>query len=330
MDAAVSLPAEAVQVLFVALYSDGRFVDGLSRAIRHLNLSSTPERPVHFHALVNKAEARLSPWCKQHELSAMPEDAQTQHSHLSHGKPRGAHIFLWKPFLFRLIPLSKVIVLDLDVVLVAGSRLHALWSEFASFGSDGVLGLVREQAPTYAAYGSHAGFNGGVQLHHLERMRNTADKSNASYAGVLRRCASGGCPGWDRIEPSLGDQTLYTHLCALQPHMCETLPCGWNRQMSTHLYSYSKYVTEWHACKARSCHLLHFNQPLLEGLVPMLRGDGSALPNCTACRSALRTLENKTRSSKTRNPKFTWGPSKEYMASQVDACCCGASGMSSL
>ena len=134
-----------------------------------------------FHAVVNRALPELVPWCSQHELSALPAEVHAQHKNLSLGKPKGAHIFLWKPFLYHLIDSSKAIVLDLDVVLLSGVRLQWLWSEFMNFEPHEVLGLVREQGPTYASYGSGVGFNGGVQLHHLHRMRRLGQSCHLGH-----------------------------------------------------------------------------------------------------------------------------------------------------
>ena len=70
---------------------------------------------------------------------------------LSHGKPRGAAIYLLKPLLYRLLPraIEKLIVLDLDVALTPAASLFGLWRLFGSFPPDAVLGLAAEQAPTY-------------------------------------------------------------------------------------------------------------------------------------------------------------------------------------
>jgi hypothetical protein len=322
---------QTVHVLFVALYSGDSFVDKLEQTAKHLNATPFGESPpIQFHALVNRNVPGMSHWCIQHMVSSMPASAQEQHRNLSHGKPRGASIFLWKPFLYHVVMVDRLIVLDMDVVLTPGAWLHDLWLQFDLFEKREVLGVSREQGPTYAHYGHAAGFNGGVQLHHLARMRARHDgaplaaarDTAPSYDETLRHCAAGGCTGWDRIEPSLGDQTLYTHLCLRAPHLCRVLPCGWNRQMSTHYYTAPHFVSEWHVCNSR-CRLLHFNQPLLMSLVPLLQQTETPL-TCSACRAALTGLENHTRktSGPRTNPKFTWGSSKQYMASKVEACCC--------
>jgi hypothetical protein len=320
-----------VHVLFVALYSNDGYIPTLERAVHHFDGGSrATNQSVQFHAVVNAVSRRVPPSIMQHVITAMPQDAREQHHNLSRGKPRGAAIFLWKAFLYRLVPVDKVIVLDLDIVLTGGTRMHGLWSHFDTFGPRTVFGVVSEQGPTYANRGRVAGVNGGVQLHHLARMRASVATAKSrggggeSWGAALRRCAAGGCVGWDRIEPSLGDQTLYTHMCLSEPHLCHRLPCGWNRQLSTRYFTAADFVQSWHACDAR-CRLIHFNQPLLERMVPVLQQPGRP-PSCAECRAALGDLENAARTSKSKNPKFTWGASKQYMARLVDGCCCPAGG----
>lgn len=205
--------------------------------------------------------------------------------------------------------------------------MQGLWSQFDRFEPHQVLGMVAEQGPGYSRIARDAGVNGGVQLQHLSRMRaatlagdSSLESKAASWSSVLRRCAAGGCRTWDSIEPSLGDQTLYTHMCHIEPHLCHRLPCGWNRQLSTRYYTAPGFLQTWHSCASR-CHLIHFNQPLLENLVPALQRPGRP-PSCVECRGALGTLENQTRLSGSRNPKFTWGASKVYMAQVIEGCCC--------
>lgn len=317
-------PPWSPHVLFVALYSGDSFVPTAVRAARHLNISSAPSSP-QFHAVVNKLSPPLPTWFRQWPISDMPRDAQQEHKNLSRGKPHGATVFLWKPLLYRLVLLDKVIVLDLDIVMLDSVGISRLWAEFDSFGPNQVLGIASEQGPTYFRYGRHAGVNGGVQLQYLARMRQRAvgvdgAVADGTYDEALRLCAAGGCKQWDQVEPSLGDQTLYTRLCLLRPHLCHRLPCGWNRQMSTKFYSVGNFRTDWHACDS-PCSLLHFNQPLLEGVVPILQTTDTRL-SCAECRSGMKTLANRTRSRSSKNPKFAWGASKVYMAEVIDKCCC--------
>lgn len=313
--------ATVVHAVFVALYSGDEWGDSLTRAAQHLNGTN-----VQFHALVNHASLRVPSWITQHPVSQMPAEVVEMHRNLSRSKTKGAGIFLWKPFLYHVLPIERAIVLDLDIVLVGGARLHGLWSQFEKFGPHTVFGIASEAGPSYARIARSAGVNGGVQLHHLERMRQSAlrradDSSNSTtWQEALRAMAAGEARGWDKIEPSLGDQTLYSTLCHRTPHLCHRLPCGWNRQLSTRYYTSADFVNSWHACTSR-CHLLHFNQPLLEQVVPELQRPGYAA-GCTECRHAMMRLENKTRASGSRNPKFSWGASKQHMARVVDGCCC--------
>lgn len=319
--------AHAQHVLFLALYRGDEFVDPLVRTSLHLNASASAPLPIRFHAVVTKITPRLPVWYQQHEIAKMPDDAKEQHRNLTIGKRPGAHVYLWKPFLYRLLTdVDRLLVLDLDVVLVSGSKLQGLWGVFDHFDRDQVLGVAFEQGPTYGR--AIDGRNGGVQLQHLARMRDGIMKTS-SYDELLREYAAGGVSsrgfglrGWDRTEPNLGDQTLYTHLCGVAPQLCHRVPCGWNRQMSTRYYTSANFLTRWHNCSTR-CHMLHFNQPLLEQLVPELQRPRGRTPDCAECRGALARLENRTRAARSSNPKFSWGESKQYMARMVESCCCG-------
>ena len=91
-------------------------------------------------------------------------------------------IFLWKPLLYRLVTIEKVIVLDLDLALVGGSDIRQLWNEFSRFQPAQLLGMVAEQGPTYRR-AARAGVNGGVQLQHLFRMRATSSGSSGGTGG---------------------------------------------------------------------------------------------------------------------------------------------------
>lgn len=97
------------------------------------------------------------------------------------------------------------------------------YAEFDRFGS-AVLGVANEQSRLYGSHGE--GKNGGVQLLHLEAMRNTAE-----YDQVLDKVASGRD---GRRIGYLGDQTLYSFLSVDYPHLFYRLPCEWNRQISMH------------------------------------------------------------------------------------------------
>ena len=321
---------ETPHVLFVALYHVVSFVPTLVRAGTHLNASSPS--PVQIHAVVNSVTEAIPSWVRQWPIGNMPAEAQQQHFNLSHGKTHGASVFLWKPLLYRLVMVDRVIVLDLDVVIASNKGIGGLWSLFDDFGAGQVIGLAKEQGPTYERWGHRVGFNGGVQLHHLQRMRSAADRRTiravsaqsastaVTYDEALATCAAGGCIGWDRIEPALGDQTLYTKLCLQQPHLCYVVPCGWNRQLSTKYYTIPAFKTSWHVCA--SCDLLHFNQPLLEGMVPTLQSGHLSL-TCDSCRLGIAQTINHTKEHPSSSPRWTWGESKQYMGTVIDACCCG-------
>ena len=108
---------------------------------------------------------------------------------------------------------------------------------------------------------------------------------------ILGAYAAGRHPEWTALEPSLGDQTLFTHICLRHGQLCRTLPCGWNRQLNTGRFAHASFARD-HSCSA-ACSLTHYNQPLLEQLLPALQRREGA-PSCAACRAAVAQLKNHT------------------------------------
>ena len=180
--------------------------------------------------------------------------------------------------------------------------------------------LAHDNGAPYRSWGT-PGFNGGVQLHHLARMRGH------QYSVVLGDYAAGRHPEWTALEPSLGDQTLFTHICLRHGQLCRTLPCGWNRQLNTGRFAHSSFARD-HSCSA-ACSLTHYNQPLLEQLLPALQRREGA-PSCAACRAAVAQLKNHTQRGVglgatqriPSNARWRWGASKEFMGGVIERCCC--------
>ena len=90
-------------------------------------------------------------------------------------------LYACKPLLHRILPgVEKVIVMDTDVVVL--DDLWGLWKEFGKFEDQQVMGLAHEQKIVPWAFNCGApgqsldtvGFNGGLQLLHLARMRGSA------------------------------------------------------------------------------------------------------------------------------------------------------------
>ena len=108
-----------------------------------------------------------------------------------------------------------------------------------------MIGVAAEQCPSYQevrALGG-LGLNGGVQLLALDAMRASPHYTSlmhgyAAAAGAWRKKGARAPPmkpggiGW------LGDQTLYSWMSVNGTGAREVfnvLPCGWNRQIGTHM-----------------------------------------------------------------------------------------------
>lgn len=119
--------------------------------------------------------------------------------------------YLFKPLLAWMLPptIRQLILLDCDAVPLRDIR--ELFAEFERFCPSHVLGLVSEQSNLYPRSLNVRGFNGGVQLHHLERMR-----SSRPYHLALEQAASardGRERGWFKAG-FLGDQ-----VCLISPYL---------------------------------------------------------------------------------------------------------------
>ena len=290
------------------------------------HLNATSSLPVHVHLVTDKRLPQ-QPWFTQHLLSAMPAEPAALHRNLSKLGVGPSFIYMYKPFLYELLPLDRVLVLDFDVLILGD--LRELWDQFDAFSPSSVLGLAHSQSPEYSDLGTwphkpgpRAGFNGGVQLQHLQRMRADAAAGGA-YLRDLRRCAAGGCKRYWKL-PRLGDQTYYTGLCLREPATCHVLPCEWNRQLSNRFYTHRDF-RPWHEC-APPCKLAHGNQPLLEGLIFTLQRRVRR-PTCAECNQGYAELKARWSNSSTRNPRWKWGMDKEWMTAVVlRGCCAGTSG----
>ena len=147
------------------------------------HLAATSSLPVHVHLVTDKRLPQ-QPWFRQHLLSAMPAEPAALHRNLSKLGVGPSFIYMYKPFLYQLLPLDRVLVLDFDVLIFGD--LRELWDQFDAFSPSSVLGLAHSQSPEYSDLGTwphkpgpRAGLNGGVQLQHLARMRADAAAGGA-------------------------------------------------------------------------------------------------------------------------------------------------------
>ena len=313
--------AAAMDVAFIVV-GGAKLLPKARQAAAHLNATSTLQ-PVRVH-LVSDKPLPAQPWFALHMLTALPPHEAALHKNMSRFGVGPSFIYMYKPFLYSVLSgLERVLVLDFDVLLLGD--LRELWEQFDAFGTKALLGLAYSQSPEYGGLGTwphkpdgpRAGRNGGVQLQHLQRMRDDV-AAGGSYARDLRRCAAGGCrKQW--LLPRLGDQTYYTGLCLREPALCHDVPCQWNRQLSNRFWSHRDFAP-WHACAAPT-RLAHGNQPLLEGPIFELQRQ-QRRPLCAECRATFAALKAKWLNSTTRNPRWRWGVDKEFMRDVVLLGCC--------
>lgn len=135
---------------------------------------------------------------------------------------------------------DKVLVLDTDVTVM--SDVYSLWKMFESFSAVQTLGLVENQSNWYVkalSYGQRPwpalgrGFNSGVMLMHLRRLRDR--KFASSWESVTKRVL-GYIP-----ETSLADQDVINAMINEQPNIVHRIECTWNIQLSDHTLSDTCY-----------------------------------------------------------------------------------------
>ncbi|XP_014670337.1 PREDICTED: xyloside xylosyltransferase 1-like [Priapulus caudatus] len=166
----------------------------------------------------------------------------------------------------RLLPhLRRVIKLDSDLYVAADvARLQAL---FADFEPEAVMGLSVEQQPVYycafrnyrahaqderagvpASIGGHQGYNTGVILLDLERMRTSATYANATQLATLAATQR----RFLFFDNHLGDQDIYSMIGMETQQLFYPLPCQWNRQLCTRYRTAKKFnrnlFMEYYAC----------------------------------------------------------------------------------
>ena len=134
---------------------------------------------------------------------------------------------------------TQAVVLDYDLWT---SHLSELSDEFYRFSPTQQIGLALDVAWKHLYPNASLGFNGGVQLLHLERMRS------GSYESALRTER--------RRIGYLGDQTMYSYISERHPEMFYRLSCRFNRQLNTH---FDLHPSEY-SCRD-GCDILHGNQP---------------------------------------------------------------------
>ncbi|XP_070168117.1 xylosyl- and glucuronyltransferase LARGE1 isoform X3 [Polyergus mexicanus] len=203
--------------------------------------------PLHFHLLVDEIARRT--------LSTLFQTWDLPHANVTF---YGAEVWMpkvsWIPNthysgLYGLLKLilpdamgeDKILVLDTDVTIM--SDVYSLWKMFEKFSAVQTLGLIENQSNWYVkplSYGQRPwpalgrGFNTGVMLMHLRRLRDR--KFASSWESVTRRVL-------EYIpETSLADQDVINAMINEQPNIVYKI-LHWNspRKQDVH----NKHVNEF-------------------------------------------------------------------------------------
>jgi hypothetical protein len=250
-----------LQTVHVAFFDNRKNPDvsSMQQAAKLVNSSS--RTPVEFHALLS--QRRQVPGLSVHPIQ-LPPLAQCLYAYLAESSHGPGPQYMYKPFVPWLLPrrVKRVVLLDTDVAMLSGS--HELWSSFDHFNG-ALVGLANEQNDLYKPM---VGKNGGLQLLDLDGIRSSHD-----YLSIMDRFNVDGY----RIG-FLGDQTFYTVLAHLHPHLVYTVGCEWNRQLNTH---FGAGIERFNRCD-RGCSLLHANQGPVKCIVKHLQVHGNGRVPCVA------------------------------------------------
>ena len=293
--------------------------DAASSTIRNIETVSADKESLRYHLVVTSPPAHgtlTDSWVfrdvpleriELHAVSEFEPELRELHRQLSSTATGPGGIYLWKPLLHLVLKVPRVIVLDTDIFVFEDVR--KLWNEFDAFLPDQLIGLATEQAPTYLearALGG-VGFNGGVQLLKLKRMRRSKD-----YHAIIQRYAE---RKWVAMKPGgigwLGDQTLYSWMSVNGSganHIFYQIPCGWNRQTGTHTASWKGFWESW-VCD-EPCNLLHGNFVQHKVFMETLRKDASG-QTCRATVAKFRSSQD-----------FRHGSADARVLDMVDTKCC--------
>jgi hypothetical protein len=202
-------------------------------------------------------------------------------------------LFYLHPLYHKIFPnLDRLVTFDTDTELQ--SDLGLLYDQFNQFEPSSLLGIGLELTPYYhlalAEYrevhpdtelgqpGRGQGFNQGVLLLDLERMR-----ASAAYAELLQPAAVDRVMGAYGFYSTLGVQDWLTNLGFARPDLFYILPCQWNAQHGVEHWRppYEETFPQYHTCPG-PLHLVHRNGcgPRQEHCLPLLRAAGLPLPSC--------------------------------------------------
>lgn len=155
-------------------------------------------------------------------------------------------LFHISPAIHRVMPtfVHRSIMIDVDLKFLGDIRL--LYDQFRHFNDTHLIGIANEQQPTYRHLFKEyrhqnprtiigdpppnglPGFNSGVILLDLEKMRNSH-----LYNTLLEKEKIEELAKHFMLSGYLGDQDFYTLVNLVHREMFYQLPCEFNRQLST-------------------------------------------------------------------------------------------------
>ena len=307
------MPLDTVSIALISRGTKARLATALRTIHSLLVWSKAPER-LKFHILADEAvlselqrtslaehtrRARVANWSMSQFLNVVNATDAALERRLSsgardwlhHAKLQDkAHTYTApKLFLYEILPrhVSRVLVLDSDLYPMAD--VSELWDAFdatAAAQHSVVLGCAYEGQSAYrmmwldALSGPEAsGYNGGVCLHLLDRMRTSrAYHELLSKLAVLMRLETPGKFDAKMLARmvDMGDQTALSLAPGVEPDVWKALfsplPCEWNWQVCVDWYATAKDLHRLWSFKNRalranrydsSCQqppkLLHFN-----------------------------------------------------------------------
>lgn len=177
----------------------------------------------------------------------------------------GDPLFLLSIVLHRVIPIDKVIMLDVD--LKFNDDIQLLFEIFNKFSEQNIIGIARENQPVYrhlfhqyrrknpstrvGAPPPHGltGFNSGILLLNLNKMRqsdvyNSLIDSPNTLEGLTQKYL---------FKGHLGDQDFYTLISLENEKLFYVLPCSWNRQLCVWWrdHGYSEVFDQYFTCSEK-------------------------------------------------------------------------------
>ncbi|XP_065559485.1 xyloside xylosyltransferase 1-like [Artemia franciscana] len=163
----------------------------------------------------------------------------------------------FRPLYHKIFTYEKIVVLDVD--LEFRSPLDELFNHFKQMSPNQIIAVAYDQTPYYrkafrkyrtknplTSIGSpspgHQGFNTGVMLFDLKKMRDSKELSfHLTENGYISLF------GKYQMVSHLGDQDFFTLLGAEYPYLFYILDCSFNRQMSPQFFS-DPLFDKYHKC----------------------------------------------------------------------------------